>query len=109
VKSLSEDVSSALILLGDMPLITSDMIDLLANAALKNPDHIIVSTHQGKRGNPVLWPRAFFDELRTIQGDVGARHIMAANRDRVIEVELGEAASLDLDTPESVRFIHDRV
>ena len=108
IKSLTEDVSSALILLGDMPLITSDMIDLLANAALKNPDHVIVSTHQGKRGNPVLWPRAFFDELCTIQGDVGARHIMAANQDRVIEVELGEAASLDLDTPEAVRLIHDR-
>lgn len=108
IQSLGADVSSALILLGDMPLITSEMINLLIKTASKKPNHIIVSTHKGKRGNPVLWPRAFFDELRNIQGDVGARHIMAANQDRVIEVELGEAASLDLDTPEAVRLIHDK-
>lgn len=108
IKSLSQDVSSALILLGDMPFITSEMINILAKTASEKPNHIIVSTHRGKRGNPVLWPRAFFDELCTIQGDVGARHIMAANQDRVIEVELGEAASLDLDTPEAVRLIHDK-
>lgn len=107
INALSEDVSSALILLGDMPFITSDMINILAKTALDNPDHIIVSTHAGKRGNPVLWPRMFFGELCAIQGDVGARHIIAANQDKVIEVELGEAASLDLDTPESVRRIEN--
>ncbi len=102
IKALSNDISSALILLGDMPYITSSMIDELAEVALQNPNHIIVSTHDGKRGNPVLWPRSFFDELCNIQGDTGARHIMAANQDRVIEVELGKAASLDLDTPQAV-------
>ncbi len=105
IKSLAADVSSSLILLGDMPFITSEMINALAKIASENPDNIIVATHDGKRGNPVLWPRAFFDELSTIQGDVGARHIMAANQDRVIEVELGEAASLDLDTPEAIKTI----
>lgn len=109
IKALNDDVSSALIVLGDMPFVTSDMIDLLAKTASENPDHIIVSTHEGKRGNPVLWPRAFFEELCAIQGDVGARHIMAANQDRVIEVELGEAARLDLDTQEAVRLVQDRI
>lgn len=108
IRALSDGVSSALIVLGDMPFVTSDMIDALAKTASENPNHIIVSTHEGKRGNPVLWPRAFFEELRSIQGDVGARHIMAANQDRVIEVELGEAASLDLDTQEAVRLIQDK-
>lgn len=108
IKSLSKDVSSALILLGDMPFITSAMIDMLIDKASANPSHIIVATHGGKRGNPVLWPRVFFDELCSIQGDVGARHIMAANQDRVIEVELGVAASLDLDTPHAVQKAQEK-
>lgn len=108
INSLSADVSYVLIVLGDMPFITSKMIDQLVKTASQHPDHIIVSTHEGKRGNPVLWPASYFEELCAIHGDVGARHIMAANQDRVIEVELGEAASLDLDTPEAVRQVEDK-
>lgn len=105
IKALPSDFMNALVLLGDMPFITAEMIDRLIEKASQNPDHIIVATHEGKRGNPVLWPRRFFEELTTIQGDVGARHIMAANHDRVVEVELGKAASLDLDTPEAVQQV----
>ncbi len=105
ITGIDSQSSHALILLGDMPFITSQMLDDLISVCSKNPEHIIVATHDGKRGNPVLWPCRFFEELKTIQGDVGARHIMAANQDRVIEVELGEAASLDLDTPEAIKMI----
>ncbi len=108
IKALSKDVSNAIILLGDMPFVTSVMIDMLIKNASANPNHIIVATHSGKRGNPVLWPREYFEELCSIQGDVGARHIMAANRDRVIEVELGMAASLDLDTPQAVQMVQEK-
>jgi molybdenum cofactor cytidylyltransferase len=64
---------------------------------------IVVPTFEGKRGNPVLWSRAFFDALREIQGDVGARHLIGENPDAVAEVEIGPAVTLDLDTPEAVR------
>jgi len=105
INGLPTDITRAIIMLGDMPFISSDMIDQLIDVSDKNPDHIVVATHKGKRGNPVLWPRAFFEELKSIRGDTGARHIMSANLDRVLEVELGEAASLDLDTPEALNRI----
>jgi len=102
INALPPHVTHAIILLGDMPFISSGMIDVLINTSNKSPDHIIVATHEGKRGNPVLWPRVFFEELKSIRGDTGARHIMSANLDRVLEVELGEASSLDLDTPDAL-------
>ena len=107
IRVLESDVSHVIVILGDMPMITSQMINKLIDQSSANPNHIIVSTHEGKRGNPVLWPRSFFGELQSIEGDTGARHIMAANRDRLIEVELGEAASLDLDTPEAVCMVEN--
>ena len=108
IKALSKDTANAIVLLGDMPFITSDMIDTLIKTASEHPNHIIVSTHHGKRGNPVLWPRVFFDELCSVQGDIGARHIMAANQESVIDVELGSAASLDLDTPQAVQMVEEK-
>lgn len=108
INRIGNYTSHALILLGDMPFISSQMLDQMIEASAANPENIIVATHDGKRGNPVLWPRRFFEELKTIEGDVGARHIMVANQEMVTEVELGEAASLDLDTPEAIRQIEDR-
>lgn len=101
--SLGATVSHALVLLGDMPFVNRQMIDLMLEKSQEAPDAIIVATHEGKRGNPVLWPRTYFANIASIEGDVGAKHILEANKEKVVEVELGEAASIDLDTPAAVK------
>ncbi len=103
IASLPDDISHAIVLLGDMPFVSSDDIDLLIANCRKNPDSIVMSTSSGKRGNPVLWPSSYFAELKNVMGDVGARHIIGANTDRVIEVELGIVASRDIDTPTALQ------
>ncbi len=110
IAALSPHVNHALVLLGDMPEISGAMVAKMLSA-LENADigSIIVATHDGKRGNPVIWPRAHFDALMAISGDTGARHIIGQNMDQVIEVELGSAASLDLDTPQAFeKFVKNR-
>lgn len=99
--------NGALVLLGDMPFITREMIEKLIASSEAEPTMIHLSTAQGKRGNPVLWPASYFDELTQIKGDVGARHIIGENEDNVVEVELGEAAGIDLDTAEAIRRYED--
>ena len=101
IMGLDGDFDSALVLLGDMPFVTAENIDALLSA--QTPGAIVMATSEGKRGNPVLWPREYFEQLTQIEGDTGARHIIGANPDRLIEVELGTAAALDLDTPEAVQ------
>ena len=108
ISNLPEGAGAALILLGDMPFVDAGMIRNLLKAAEENPDHIIVSTHDGKRGNPVIWPSRFFEELQQVKGDVGAKHIIGANPEFVFEVEIGEAASADLDTPDAVNLFRNR-
>ena len=107
IEAVSPETSHALVLLGDMPGISAGMIERMASALEDGEDKvpaekaILVATSQGKRGNPVLWPRAHFEALAAISGDTGARHIIGQNRDAVIEVEIGKAAALDVDTPEA--------
>ena len=61
-----------------------------------------MASHNGDRGNPVLWPKGDFPALKTIRGDKGARERIAEEGGRVIAVELGEAAGFDLDTPQAL-------
>lgn len=103
LNALHPEVDAVVILLGDMPRITSADITQMISAYTEGSNSLIVTaTADGKRGNPVLWDRRFFDALRTLSGDIGARHIIAENRGMVTEVELGIAARLDLDTPEAL-------
>lgn len=107
IEAVSSKASHALILLGDMPGVSAAMIERMAATLTASAGRIpaekaiAVATSRGKRGNPVLWPRAHFEALAAISGDTGARHIIGQNRDAVIEVEIGEAAALDVDTPEA--------
>lgn len=91
------------VLLADMPLVTGAMIDTLVTAfEAGDPHPIVVPTHCGQRGNPVLWPRRFFVDLMGLSGDRGARGLIATHARDVVTIEIGEAASVDLDTPEAL-------
>ncbi|MBA4782453.1 MAG: NTP transferase domain-containing protein [Rhizobiales bacterium] len=110
IAALADDVDAALIALGDMPFIDAAAFDRVIDAYVSSSDTFaVVATANGKRGNPVLWSRRFFDDLKKIRGDTGARHLIGANEAFVAEVEIGEAASLDLDTPEALRAAGGRI
>jgi molybdenum cofactor cytidylyltransferase len=51
----------------------------------------------------VLWPRAFFAKIMTLDGDKGARQLLDAQAGRLIEIEAGDDAPLtDIDTQEAL-------
>lgn len=101
IAALPAAVAGAIVLLGDMPEVSAEMIDRLI-AAAGDGSKIAIATHNGVRGNPVLWPRRFFPEFAALSGDAGARSLIAEHGDEVIAVELGEAAARDIDTPEAL-------
>jgi len=98
------EVEGVLVALGDMPRIRPDQIDRLIAAF--NPTEgraICVPTVSGKRGNPVLFATRFVPEMRRVSGDVGARHLIGAHGEAVVEIEMDDdAALLDIDTPEAL-------
>jgi molybdenum cofactor cytidylyltransferase len=102
--ALPHDVDAAAVLLGDMPEVTGALLDKLVAAIDPARGALIaVPTRDGKRGNPVVWARRFFDELSKLKGDVGARHLIGANSEAVVEIAVDdEAAFLDIDTPEAL-------
>ncbi len=101
---LPADIDAAIICLADMPQVDAALIDRLI--AAYEPDKgalIVVPTIGGRRGNPVLWSRRFFPDLMALEGDVGARHVIARFAEAVAEVSLNGAAALtDVDTPDAL-------
>jgi molybdenum cofactor cytidylyltransferase len=104
IAAVPAEADGAIVCLGDMPRIDADLINRLIAAF--DPDRgalVVVPTFEGKRGNPVLWSRRFFPDLMAIEGDVGARHLIGRYGEAAVEVPVdGEAALLDVDTPEAL-------
>ena len=104
VTAVADNSDGAVICLGDMPLISSNLIDRLIEAFAPDRGHLIaVPVSDNKRGNPVLWSRRFFNELMTLNGDIGARHLIARHSEAVAEVPVEDfGAFLDIDTPQTL-------
>ncbi|MBB6299609.1 NTP transferase domain-containing protein [Rhizobium leucaenae] len=100
---VAQRADGVLVMLADMPGVTSDDLKTLIAAFRKaNGQAIVRAVSRGKRGNPVILPRAVFDAVMRLEGDVGARHIIETAGLPVIDVDIGDAAHLDVDTPDAV-------
>jgi molybdenum cofactor cytidylyltransferase len=97
---------SALIILGDQPLITSEVIDTLINTWQQTGKRIVAPLYEGKRGSPVLFDASLFPELLQVTGDEGGRSVLERHRKEVELVEVGNAiTNYDVDTWEAYQQI----
>ena len=104
IAAVPDNADGAVVCLGDMPLIDAHLIDRLIEAFAPDSGSLIaVPVSDGRRGNPVLWSRRFFKELMTLDGDIGARHLILRHSETVAEVPVeGHGAFLDIDTPQAL-------
>jgi molybdenum cofactor cytidylyltransferase len=104
IGALPPDIDAVAVALGDMPGVTGALIDKLARAIDPEAGALIaVPTRDGRRGNPVVWSRRFFEDLAKLEGDTGARHLIGQHNEAVIEVPVeDDGAFLDIDTPEAL-------
>lgn len=98
---------AALVLLGDMPLVTAASIDRLIETY--DPDEgrfIVAPVHDGQLGNPVLWDRRYFPAMMALTGDQGARPLLRQHAEAVAEVPLDDTVLRDFDTVDSLATLH---
>ena len=109
VTHLPQAATDMMVFLADMPFITADVINRLIDAHIKLQDRwsrITLPSVGGNRANPVLWGEAFFDEIKTLSGDTGARALFNTYQSAMNMIEMDELhLSLDADTEEDVMHI----
>ena len=97
------EADGILVMLADMPGVTPEDIARMVEAFRAEGGRAVIrAVSAGKRGNPVILPRATFAAIRKLEGDTGARAIIETCGLPVVDVEIGAAAHLDVDTPEAV-------
>jgi molybdenum cofactor cytidylyltransferase len=99
-----QDCAGALVLLGDMPLVSPAIIEQLIAAFESHPlTKAVAPVREGQRGNPVLLSRALFPAVAQLLGDVGARALLAAAQGEIVEVAVeSRAVTFDVDTPDAL-------
>ena len=87
----------------DLPDLSAASLRKLINFSLKSPEMICRPTKTGKSkmGHPVIFPKKYFDELKLIKPDRGARDILQREEKVLNRFETDDDAYfIDLDTPE---------
>jgi len=102
------DSDGIMFILGDMPFISSKIINQLVQQFDSNK--IIVPFNNGERGNPVIFPSHLFSELKKISGDRGAKPLIQKYNEDVKEVPIqSKAIFQDIDDREELMNVNDQI
>lgn len=92
-------VSGAFFVPVDQPWLDAELLRRLQAAHRRGYGKIIVPTHRGRRGAPVLFDRSFFPQLQDLEGDQGGRALLQRHPEAVYGLELESPKALeDIDT-----------
>lgn len=101
--ALGPETEAALVALADQPGVGADIVDRLVKRYRADRSPIVAPVYRGGiRGNPILFDRSLFAELRAVTGDEGGRSVVARDPGRVSLVEFAEEMPGDIDFPEDL-------
>ena len=103
-----EDCDAALFLVADQPKLQKETLSRLLDFAAAHPDRIVGLGHNGRRGNPCLFPARFFPELLSLEGDVGGSAVIKRHLDDLLLFEAPETELCDVDTKEALEALKKR-
>lgn len=99
--AVSSKSAAIMIILGDQPGITPEIIDTLAAEWRLQPHPIALCSYRGRKGHPMIFARSLFEQLEGLHGDKAAWKLVDANSDAVLEV------ALDLPFPDDINTVED--
>ncbi len=88
LNAIRRQSEAVMFLLADQPLADAGLINLLLEKFQASDKGICVPVYQGKRGNPTIFSRRYYDKLMMIKGDQGGRHLIKAHSQDVLEVRV---------------------
>jgi len=105
VRSLANAGTDGMILCPvDHPLVSANLVARLIEQFDSTGKLIVLPTYKGRRGHPLIFRASLYDELLEASATVGARQVVWAHRDEVLEVATDEEGIiLNLNDPETLR------
>jgi molybdenum cofactor cytidylyltransferase len=103
--SVMQHAKALMVLPGDVALITPKAINMVIEEYERYQCPIVVATHQGQFGHPILFDRTLFNEITNINEETrGLKAVVNRHRSSIREVEIGsDEVLMDLDTEEDLK------
>ncbi|MCJ7624002.1 MAG: nucleotidyltransferase family protein, partial [Anaerolineaceae bacterium] len=77
LQAINQTVSACIFLLADQPFISTTLVNGLIDKYMETNNKIIMPMVGTRRANPVLFDRSLFEELSSLDGDIGGRSLFA--------------------------------
>jgi molybdenum cofactor cytidylyltransferase len=104
LRAMPDECAVVLVVLGDQPGVTADVVAATVRAFRADGRGIVVPTCRGRRGHPLLFAAHYRDEILNQYEDAGLRGLLLAHPADVCEVEVAMPGVLeDIDVPEDYR------
>lgn len=99
LKAISPRSEGALFLVGDQPMIKTELINGLMDLFRKSTALIATPIFHGQSRNPVLFHRDLFPDLLKLTGDRGGRGLIERYKEKAVFLDWAEESPfLDVDT-----------
>lgn len=106
VAEVMNEVDAVIIHPADVPFITSDDVNNLINLYEITNSTIIVASHKGRHGHPILFSRRLFKEIMNISEEKrGLKEVVEKHREEIVEVESSPYTVVDIDTLEDLEKV----
>ena len=99
ISALNSESAAIMIILGDRPGVTPEIIDRLAGEWLAHDAPIALCSYQGCKGHPMIFAQSMFNQLVDLHGDKAAWKLVDANAPLVQEVKFDLPYPDDVNTP----------
>jgi molybdenum cofactor cytidylyltransferase len=100
IGALHSASEAIMIILGDLPGVTPEITDRVAEAWREREAPITLCSYQGRKGHPMIFARSMFAQLVDLHGDKAAWKLVDANAALVHEVHFDFPYPEDINTPE---------
>ena len=101
INNLDAEIDGVMIIPADMPYISSkDLVNLEKKFMKLNCLKVVMPEHNSRIGNPVVLPRNYFNTLKSLKDDSGARSLIRKKDIITIKTEFGTI--FDIDTKEEL-------
>ena len=105
ISHVPERARAAVVMLADMPFVTSSMVAGLVTHYRESTAPLVISAYGDVNAPPMLYDRALFPELQRMTGEGCGRQVVRRHRHEAVAVPWPEAALRDIDVPEDYERI----
>ncbi|MEM0127507.1 MAG: nucleotidyltransferase family protein [Thermoplasmatales archaeon] len=96
--SFVEEMDGVLFHLADQPFVDEGLMKEMVSSFRKDGEKIVAASVNRDPRNPMIFPRKYYQELRSLSGDHGAKSVALHHPDQLATIEVQEEILLDVDT-----------